>query len=66
MKSKIKISPLSLLLCAVAILSMGYLVGCNSNANATSYPQRVILNSGPGLENIQAVTDVFLEACNKR
>ena len=66
MKSKIKISPLNLLLFAAAILSMGYLFGCHSNAVAPSYPQGVILNSGQGLENIQAVTDVFLEAWNKR
>ena len=66
MKSKIKISLLNLLLCAVAILSMGYLVGCHSNAETPPYPQGIILNSGPGLENIQAVTDIFLEAWNKR
>lgn len=66
MKSIIKISPLKLLLCAVAILSIGYLAGCHSNGEALSYPQGVILNSGPGLENIQAVTDVFLVAWNKR
>lgn len=66
MKSKIKISLFNLLLCAVAILSMGYLVGCHSNAETPPYPQGIILNSGPGLENIQAVTDIFLEAWNKR
>ena len=62
---KIKISPIILLLSSVGILSVGYLVGCQSNAGTPSYPQCVILNSGPGLENIQTVTDVFLKAWNE-
>lgn len=66
MKSKIKISPVILLLCSAGILTIGYLVGCKYNAEAPSFPQGVILNSGPGLENIQAVTEIFLQAWNKR
>ena len=66
MKSKIKISPIILLLYSIGIISVGYLVGCQSDVGTPSYPQGVILNSGPGLENIQAVTDKFLQAWNKR
>jgi uncharacterized protein (TIGR02246 family) len=66
MNSKIKISPILLLLCFLGILSIGYLVGRQSNTATTSYPQGVILDSGPGLDNIQAVTDIFLQAWNKR
>ena len=66
MKSKIKINPIILLLFSVGILSVGYLVGCQSNVGTPSCPQGIILNSGPGLENIQAATDQFLQAWNKR
>ena len=66
MNSKIKISPVVLLQCSIIILSIGYLIGCQSNAASPSFPQGVILYSGPGLDNIQAVTDKFLQAWNKR
>jgi uncharacterized protein (TIGR02246 family) len=65
MNSKIKISPVILLLCSFGVLSIGYLVGCQSNTETPSYPQGVILDDGPGLEKIQAVTDKFLEAWNE-
>ena len=62
MNSKIKINPILLVLVFLVVLSIGYLAGCQSSPQ---YSQRVILNSGPGLENIQTVTDVFLKAWNK-
>ncbi|MCK5705675.1 MAG: nuclear transport factor 2 family protein [Cyclobacteriaceae bacterium] len=62
MNSKIKINPILLVLVFLVVLSIGYLAGCQSSPQ---YSQRVILNSGPCLENIQTVTDVFLKAWNE-
>ena len=61
-----KIRHVILLLFAAGFFSIGYLFGNNSNVATASYPQGVILNSGPGLEEIQAATDKFLQAWNKR
>ena len=66
MKSKINVSLCSALSYAAGILLTGYLAGCQTGKKASAYPQGVILNDGPGLEMIQAVTDEFLQAWNKR
>ena len=47
---------------AVSFLQIGFLFGSQSN---NKIPQGVILNSGSGLDEIQAVTDVFLGAWNE-
>jgi uncharacterized protein (TIGR02246 family) len=65
MNFKINISPIILVLLFVGVLSIGYLAGCQFNQPAVQYPLGVILDDGPGLENIQAVTDEFLEAWNQ-
>jgi len=66
MNYKITISPVAFILLIVAVLSIGYLAGCQFNQPSAQYPEGVILDSGAGLENIQAVTDKFLQAWNKR
>ena len=48
---------------AVSFLLIGFLFGNHHNSNI---PQGVISNSGPGLEEIQAVTEEFLQAWNKK
>ena len=47
---------------ALALLRVGFFLGKNFNEPNIEIPQGVILNSGPGLENTQSVTDVFLKA----
>jgi len=65
MNFKINISPVALVLLIVVVLSIGYLAGCQFNQPSAQYPEGVILDSGPGLDNIQSVTDVFLKAWNE-
>lgn len=65
MNFNIIIGPIALALLFIGALLIGYLAGCQFKRPSLQYPQRVILESGPGLENIQAVTDVFLGAWNK-
>ena len=55
--------PAITLVAAVLLFFAGFLFGKNLQPGV---PQGVILNSGPGLAEIQAVTDGFLQAWNEK
>ena len=49
---------------AIVLFALGFLLGKNYNGLNNEIPQGVILTSGPGLTNMQLVTDEFLNAWN--
>jgi len=57
-------SRISLFIIAIALVTIGFFLGKNYNQLNDKIPQGVILNSGPGLDKMQSVTEEFLKAWN--
>ena len=59
-----QISRIILFVFAIALFSIGFLLGKNYSNMNEEIPQGVILNTGPGLVKMQSVTEEFLKAWN--
>jgi len=63
-KSKKITKGITLFIISIALIAIGFLLGKNYNVHNNGIPQGVILNSGPGLDKMQSVTEEFLKAWN--
>ena len=62
--SKIINNRITFIIIAIALVTIGFFFGKNYNGLNNNIPQGIILNSGPGLDKMQSVTEEFLKAWN--